>query len=35
MGLSGAVLLIGDLHFIDAEWAGLENAQGVEKLKVI
>ena len=34
MGLSGAVLLLGNLHFVDPEWAGLANSPGVEKLKV-
>jgi hypothetical protein len=34
MGLSGAVLLLGNLHFVDPEWAGLATTPGVEKLKV-
>lgn len=34
MSLSGPVLLIGDLHFINAEWAQMASAQGVTELKV-
>lgn len=34
MGLSGALLLLGDLHFIEPEWAGLAKVPGVTTLKV-
>jgi hypothetical protein len=34
MGLSGALLLLGELHFIEEEWAGLAKVPGVTSLKV-
>lgn len=34
MGPSGALLLLGDLHFIEPEWAGLAKVPSVTTLKV-
>lgn len=34
MAHSGKLLLIGNLHFIDPEWAELVKFEGVEELKV-
>lgn len=34
MATQGAVLLIGNLHFVDQEWADLATITGVKNLKV-
>ena len=34
MGASGALLLIGDLHFAEQQWQDLKNIDGVAQLKV-
>lgn len=34
MGLSGNLLLIGDLQYVDPEWASLSEIHGVKELKV-